>query len=65
MKNKTTSSCVVAIAVLIIILGVEWGFLISTLSSSNNTQSNSGQSSNAGYLQLIRVLFFCQGDYER
>lgn len=45
MKNKTTSSCVVAIAVLIIILGVEWGFLISILSSSNNTQSNSGQSS--------------------
>ena len=45
MRNRTTSSCVVAIAVLIIILGVEWGFLISTLSSDNNTQSNSGQPS--------------------
>ena len=45
MRNRTTSSCVVAIAVLVIILGVEWGFLISTLSSDNNTQSNSGQPS--------------------
>ena len=45
MRNRTTSSCVVAIAVLGIILGVEWGFLISTLSSDNNTQSNSGQPS--------------------
>ena len=45
MKNKTTSTCVVAIAVLAVILGVEWFFLISTLSGSNNTQNNSGQSS--------------------
>lgn len=45
MRNRTTSSCVVAIAVLVIILGVEWGFLISTLSSDNYTQSNSGQPS--------------------
>ena len=45
MRNRTTSSCVVAIAVLIIILGVEWFFLISALSSNNNTQSNSGQPS--------------------
>ena len=45
MRNRTTSSCVVAIAVLVIILGVEWGFLISTLSSDNNMQSNSGQPS--------------------
>ena len=45
MRNRTTSSCVVAIAVLVIILGVEWGFLISTLISDNNAQSNSGQPS--------------------
>ena len=45
MRNRTTSSCVVAIAVLAVILGVEWGFLISTLSSDSNTQSNSGQPS--------------------
>ncbi len=45
MKNKTTSTCVVAIAVLAVILGAEWFFLISTLSGSNNTQSNSGQPS--------------------
>ena len=45
MKNKTTSTCVVAIAVLAVILGAEWFFLISALSSNNNTQSNSGQPS--------------------
>ena len=45
MRDKTTSTCVVAIAVLAVILGVEWFFLISTLSGSNNTQNNSGQSS--------------------
>ena len=45
MRNRTTSSCVVAIAVLAVILGAEWGFLISTLSSDSNTQSNSGQPS--------------------
>ena len=49
MRNRTTSSCVVAIAVLVIILGVEWGFLISALSSDNNTQSNSA---NAGAVSL-------------
>ncbi len=45
MRNRTTSTCVVTIAVLIVILGVEWGFLISALSDNNNTQSNGGQSS--------------------
>ncbi len=44
MKNKTTSTCVVAIIVLAIILGVEWGFLIGTLSSSNDAQNSNGQS---------------------
>ncbi len=45
MKNKTTSTCVVAVVVLAVILGVEWFFLINTLSSSNNAKNNSGQSS--------------------
>lgn len=45
MRNKTASSCVVAIAVLVVVLGVEWFFLISALSSSNNAQSDSGHSS--------------------
>ena len=45
MKNKTTSTCVVAIIVLAVILGVEWGFLIGALSSGNNAQNGNGQSS--------------------
>ena len=45
MKDKTTSTCVVAIIVLAIVLGAEWCFLINALSSSNNTQSNSDHSS--------------------
>ena len=44
MKNKTTSTCVVAIVVLAVILGVEWGFLIGALSSGNNAQNSNGQS---------------------
>ena len=44
MRNKTTSTCVAAIIVLAVILGVEWGFLIGALSSGNNAQNSNGQS---------------------
>ena len=44
MRNKTTSTCVVAIIVLAIILGVEWGFLIGALSGGNNAQNSNSQS---------------------
>lgn len=47
MRDKTTSACVVAIIVLAIALGVEWCFLIGTL-SSDNAQSNNTSTSQQG-----------------
>ena len=44
MRNKTTSTCVVAIIILAIVLGVEWGFLIGALSNGNNAQNSNSQS---------------------
>ena len=55
MRDKTTSTCVVAIIILAIVLGVEWCFLIGALSSDNVQSSNtsttqqSNSSSSASY----------------
>ena len=55
MRDKTTSTCVVAIIILAIVLGVEWCFLIGVLSSDNAQSSNtstsqqSNSSSSASY----------------
>ncbi|MBQ9684674.1 hypothetical protein IJV57_04360 [Candidatus Saccharibacteria bacterium] len=45
MKDKTTSTCVVAIVVLAIVLGAEWCFLISALSNYNTMQSGGAPTS--------------------
>ncbi len=45
MRDKTTSTCVVAIIVLAIVLGAEWCFLISALSNYNTTQSGGAPTS--------------------
>ncbi len=44
MRNKTASACVVAVIVLAVTLGVEWFFLISAISSSNNGAQNGNTS---------------------
>ena len=45
MRDKTTSTCVVAIVVLAIVLGAEWCFLISALSNYNTTQNGGAPTS--------------------
>lgn len=48
MRDKTTSTYIVAIIVLAIALGVEWCFLISALSNYNTTQSGGAPTSQQG-----------------